>query len=62
MVIGITRRTKGADVEINVLCKHPAQFGYVDSGTTINFRREFFSHNVYTHANQRSRSGVCVLV
>ncbi|GEB19809.1 hypothetical protein AAU01_25640 [Paenarthrobacter aurescens] len=62
MIVRITGRAERPDVKVYMLCQHPAELGNVDTGTAINFRREFFSHNVYSHANQRSRSGVCVLV
>ncbi|BCW27473.1 hypothetical protein NtRootD5_20710 [Arthrobacter sp. NtRootD5] len=62
VVVGITGRAERPDMKVDVLRQHPAELGNVDTGTAINFRREFFSHNVYSHANQRSRSGVCVLV
>jgi hypothetical protein len=62
MVVGITWGAKRPNMKIHVLRQHPAELGNVDTGTAIYFRREFFSHNVYSHVTQRSRSGLCVLV
>ncbi|BCW36349.1 hypothetical protein StoSoilA2_24050 [Arthrobacter sp. StoSoilA2] len=62
VVVGLTWGTKRPDMKIHVLRQHTAELGNVDTGTAINFRREFFSHNVYSHVTQRSRSGLCVLV
>ena len=57
MVIAVAGSPEGTNLQVNMLAKHPAQFGYVDSGPTVDLRREFFSHNVYSHATQGSRYG-----
>ena len=62
VVVRFTGRAEGTHLQIHVLGKHPAEFGHVDSGAAIDLRREFFSHNVYSHKTQGSRYGGTVLV
>jgi hypothetical protein len=62
VVISGAGRPEGSNLQVNMLTKHPAQLGYVDSGAAIDFRRELFSHNIYSHDTQGSRSAVSVLV
>ncbi|VXB31023.1 hypothetical protein ARTHRO9AX_150166 [Arthrobacter sp. 9AX] len=62
MIVGVAGSPKGTNLQVNVLTKHPAQFGHVDSGATIDLWRELFSHNVYSHKTQGSPSRLTVLV
>ena len=57
VIVGIARGAEGANLQVHVLGKHPAQFRHVDAGAAIDLGREFFSHNVYSHETQGSRSG-----
>ena len=58
----LTGRAEGAHLQIHMLGQHPAEFGHVDPGAAIDFGREFFGHNVYTHKPQGSRYGGTDLV
>ena len=62
VVVSVAGSPESTNLQVNVLTKHPAQLGHVDSGATVNLRREFFSHNVYSHVTQGSPSAVSVLV
>jgi hypothetical protein len=62
VVVGVAGSPEGSHLQVNVLTKHPAQLGHVDSGASVDLRRELFSHNVYSHDTQGSRSGLTVLV
>jgi hypothetical protein len=62
MIVGIAGSPKCTNLQVNVLTKHPAQFGHVDPGATIDLGRKLFSHNVYSHMTQGSPSRITVLV
>ncbi|BCW78610.1 hypothetical protein NicSoilC5_06290 [Arthrobacter sp. NicSoilC5] len=62
VVVSIAGSTESANLQVNMLTKHPAQFGYMHPGATVDLRRELFSHNVYSHKTQGSRSRITVLV
>ena len=49
MEVGVTGRTEGADLQLDVFGKNPAELGNVHPGPTIDLWRKFFSHNVYAH-------------
>jgi hypothetical protein len=57
VVIGVPGRAEGTHLQVDVLGQDPAQLGYVDARASIDLRREFFSHNVYSHDTQGSRYG-----
>jgi hypothetical protein len=62
MVIGVAGSPKSTNLQVNVLTKHPAQFGHMHPGAAVDLRRELFSHNVYSHKTQGSPSRITVLV
>ena len=57
VVVGFPGRAEGTHLQIHMLGQHPAELGNVDAGAAIDFGREFFGHNVYSHKPQGSRYG-----
>lgn len=53
-----TGSTEATHPQIQLSGQHPAQLGHMDTSATVNLRREFFCHNIYTHPPKVVQSGL----
>ncbi len=54
--------TEGMHPQIHLAGQHPTQLSYVHSGTTVDFGRELFGHNIDSHSLKVAGFGAFDLV